>query len=102
GRPEVSGRPYLVHFWASWCGPCKGDLPRLRALAGTGYAVVGMHPAGTLAGEVEKLVRDQQLGYPTFLAPADKGGKDAPALGGYPVGVFPYCVLVNARGRVAA
>jgi hypothetical protein len=42
------------------------------------------------------------LGYPTFLAPAGAGGGKAGAVGGYPVGVFPYCVLVDGRGRVAA
>jgi thiol-disulfide isomerase/thioredoxin len=93
-RPELAGKPYLVHFWATTCGPCKGDYPRLKKLAERGLTVVGLHPSGAPAGEVEKVIRDQSMPYPTLVS----DGKD----GGYIFAVFPYCVLVDARGRVAA
>jgi thiol-disulfide isomerase/thioredoxin len=101
-RPEVAGKPYLVHFWATWCGSCKADLPRLAALAEKGFTVVGMHPAGTPAEDVEKVIRDRKLGYPTLLAAGKDGDTNPPTIGGYPAGVFPYCVLVDAQGRVAS
>jgi hypothetical protein len=50
-------------------------LPRLKALARRGATILGMHPSGTSREEVEEFLREQQLGYPTFLA-ADKN--DAP------------------------
>ena len=56
-----------------------------------------MHPAGTPADEVAKVIKDQELGYPTFLAADDAAGK----VGGYPANMFPYCVLVDRNGRVA-
>jgi RNA polymerase sigma factor (sigma-70 family) len=99
-KPDVAGKPYLIHFWATWCGPCKSDLPRLKALAEKGYIVIGMHPAGTPAAQVEQVIRDRQLGYPTFLAAGQGGDGKVPLIGGYPAGVFPYCVLVDAQGRV--
>ncbi len=101
-RPDVAGKPYLLHFWAAWCGPCKADVPRLKALAEQGVIIVGMHPAGTPAGEVEKAHRAHGLGFATHLAAGKAEGAKGPAVGGYPVGVFPYYVLVDARGRVAA
>jgi thiol-disulfide isomerase/thioredoxin len=99
GSPlQVQGRPYLVHFWATWCGPCKSDMPQLRELAAQGIAVVGLHPAGTPVEEIQKVIRQQQLGYPTYLATAEIDGERK--IGGYPVTMFPYCILVDRAGQV--
>ena len=99
-RPEVKGKPYLLHFWATFCAPCRNDLPRLKALEERGVIVIGMHPAGASAEEVEKTTRDWKIGHPTFLAAGEAGAK-TPMIGEYPAVVFPYYVLVDAEGRVA-
>jgi thiol-disulfide isomerase/thioredoxin len=100
-RPDVAGKPYLLRFWATSCGPCKSDLPSLQNLAERGAVIVGMHPSGTPAEEVEKVLRDQSWDCPTFLSPGGEGDASPPKIGGYPVGVFPYYILVDAQGRVA-
>jgi thiol-disulfide isomerase/thioredoxin len=99
-RPELAGKPYLLHFWATWCGPCKNDLPRLKEMASQGVQIIGIHPAGTPAEDVGKVINDQELDYPTWLASA-KTGEGERKIGGYPAGVFPYCVIVDGKGRVA-
>lgn len=98
-RPGIEGNPCLLHFWATWCGPCKNDLPILKKLASQGVRIIGMHPAGTPAEEVFKVVIDQELGYATLLD-SDKAGDDR-KVSGYPVVMFPYCVLVDSKGMVA-
>src|SRR5262249_55972726 len=80
-RPDFAGKPYLLHFWATRCGPCKNDLPRLKELAAAGVLVVGVHPSGTPAEDVAKAIAEQKLGYPTVVS-ADLGRE---SVGGYPV-----------------
>ena len=103
GEPadDLAGKPYLLHFWATWCGPCKNDLPMLRSLHERGVKIVGMHPSGTTAAEVEKAMRDDQFIHPTFLESANVGDSFRPRIGGYPTGVYPYYILVDAKGLVA-
>jgi len=101
-RPDLAGKPYLVHFWAIWCGPCKNDFPLLRQMAGQGARIVGMHPAGVSSEEVEEVLAESKLGYPTYLASKDDSRAGGRIIAGYPVGIFPYYILIDAHGNVVA
>jgi thiol-disulfide isomerase/thioredoxin len=95
-RPHLEGRPHLIHFWATWRGPCRRDFQHLRALAES-HQIVGIHPAGTPAEDIERVIAEERLCYPTLVAEED----ERETLAGYPVKVFPYCILVDRHGRVA-
>jgi hypothetical protein len=59
-----------------------------------------MHPSGTPATEVEKVIRDEKLGYPTFLASEKNTDATSPKIAGYPAIRFPYYILVDSKGQV--
>ena len=94
-RPELTGKRYLIHFWAAWCGPCKNDVPLLNAIA-KNRIVIGVHPGDTKIEQVTQVVKDSKMVYPTVVAPGD-----AQDLMGYPAKMFPYCVEVDEQGHVA-
>ena len=94
-RPELTGKRYLIHFWAAWCGPCKNDVPLLNSVA-KDRVVIGVHPGDTAIAQVSQSVKDSKMAYPTIVAP--RGSQD---MMGYPAKMFPYCVEVDEQGNVA-
>lgn len=94
----LKGRTVLLHFWATWCTPCKEELPALDALAThldpARYAVV-LVAIDTNATAAEVLAYAEGLGVrlPVYVAAA--GGVDDSFWGwGLPVSY-----LIDAQGR---
>jgi len=72
--PDHGGGPVLVHFFATWCEPCREELPALQRLAARSQAQPGHQPLTVLAisvGEVELRVRrffeEAPVAYPVLL-----------------------------------
>lgn len=102
---DWDGRVLVVNFWATWCAPCREEMPMLDRiqgeLGGRGLQVVG------IAIDQRKPVRDfvQELGvdYPILVSDLD-AGRDAAAVSrdyGNAYGVLPYTVIVDREGHVA-
>jgi thiol-disulfide isomerase/thioredoxin len=95
-----AGRPLLVNVWATWCGPCRQEMPELQKFAAEqapyGVQVVGI--ALDEAPAVRDFVARTGVRYPILMdtpGPADAGVRL-----GNPKGVLPYSVLISADGRL--
>ncbi len=106
GRPrsldEFDSRPLLINFLASWCEPCRRELPELdsysRSQTPDGVRVVGI--AVEEAADARTLLDEVAVEFPVLIAGNDGAGL-MPQFGNVS-GTLPYSVLVGADGRLLA
>ena len=101
-RLPLPGRPVLINYWASWCGPCLQEMPVLRSFAqrngANGTQLV------TIALEDQRSSRPwlQANPQPFPILLEAPGPKDSSVALGNARGILPYFVLIGADGRVRA
>ncbi len=95
------GRPLLVNFWATWCAPCRREIPLLNQLrrqrAEQGLEVVGI--AVDFREPVLKYAAEIAIDYPLLIG--EQGGLDAVDAFGAAM-AFPFSVFSDRRGRIVA
>jgi cytochrome c biogenesis protein CcmG/thiol:disulfide interchange protein DsbE len=94
---QLAGRPMVINFWASWCGPCKVELPLLARAHrewGDQVAFLGIDVQDA-SGEAWKSLTSAGVDYPQLEDP--EGRTRAPF--GWHSGL-PLTVFVDARGRM--
>jgi cytochrome c biogenesis protein CcmG, thiol:disulfide interchange protein DsbE len=95
---EHRGQVVLVNYWATWCGPCREEMPGLVRLSGElgskGLAVVGVATDDGGEERVRRFAEELRVNYPIVMA--GRMSQMEFGLGGLPV-----TVLVDREGRVA-
>jgi peroxiredoxin len=105
GRPrrllEWAGKVLVCNFWATWCLPCREEVPMLvaarEAHASRGVEVIGI--AIDSAAKVREFSTAYAVGYPLLLA--DAGAIELMRKLGNPAGGLPYTVVLDRRGALA-
>lgn len=100
GRPvalaSLRGQPLVVNLWATWCPPCRRELPLLieAAQRQTGARIVLVNE-GETAAQVAAYLQSQHLGSPEVLL--DPGNR---LLSAYQSPGLPTTLFIDAEGRV--
>jgi thiol-disulfide isomerase/thioredoxin len=92
----------IVNFWATWCAPCRREIPLLaklqREYGPEGFQVVGI--AVDFRDKVLAYADQMNIQYPLLIGEQD--GLDAAASFGVEAVGFPFTVFSDRRGRIVA
>ena len=92
----LKGRPVLLNFWATWCEPCRAEMPSLqrvaRERAGDGLLVLAVNYQEG-APKIRSFLETLRLELPVLL------DRDGTAARQWTPRVFPSTVLVDRRGQ---
>lgn len=98
---DWAGRPVMVNYWATWCGPCRREIPLLNQLrkqrAAQKLEIVGI--AVDFRDDVLKYAQENPISYPLLIGEED-GLEAVKAMGMQPA--FPFTVFADSKQRVVA
>jgi peroxiredoxin len=96
---DWKGRPMLVNFWATWCDPCRREIPLLKTLrhehAAAELQIVGIAVDSLEA--VRQYTAEHGIDYPVLIG--QQGGLAAATAFGMDT-VLPFSVFADRRGRI--
>ena len=91
---SLRGRPVVLNFWATWCGPCRFELPMLQRWAHAHPEVITLGIAvDSDRATVERFFTNQRFNYPILWDHARV--QDA-----YKVTTLPTTIVINAEGKI--
>ncbi|MEK8132622.1 redoxin domain-containing protein [Paenibacillus filicis] len=90
------GQGVLLNFWASWCGPCVSEMPRLNEASQQGVPGVTLLAVnvGESRGTAAGFAAEHQLQFPVWLDPSGE------AAGRYGLVGLPRTFLIDKQGRI--
>lgn len=93
---DLRGRVVVVNFWATWCGPCKDELPSLQRLrerfAGKSVEVITVN-YGEFPSRVRPFLEKEKVALRVLLDTQKDAARD------WGVGGLPMTFIIDAQGR---
>lgn len=106
GRPQAMrqwrGKLLVVNYWATWCGPCREEMPLLSRMherySSRGVQFVGI--AAEDAASVRGFAREMSLSYPLLIG-GDAAADPTRAFGNVPL-ALPFTLVLDREGVLRA
>ena len=99
-RDDWKGKALIVNFWATWCAPCRREIPLLKKLAADhadeNFQVVGI--AIDFRDKVLDYAKEMKIDYPMLIGEQD--ALDAAAAFGVEAVGMPFTIFTDTSGRV--
>jgi thiol-disulfide isomerase/thioredoxin len=94
---DYRGRVVLVNFWATWCAPCRAEMPSIerlrRSLEGQPFAVLAVN-VGEDAATVRRFADGVPMGFPLLL------DRDAQVTRAWRARALPMSFIIDPDGRI--
>ncbi len=94
---SLKGQVVLINFWATWCGPCRKEMPLLEQIhakyAPLGFAMIGVNVEEDTR-MMNAFLKDVPVKFPILLDPANSVSKL------YNVSAMPSTVIVDRKGNI--
>lgn len=98
---DLRGKVVVLNSWATWCDPCRSEVPTLVTLAGStkpeDVAVVGLDVSDDDAA-ARAFAAEFEMPYPSII---DSEGVLLPTIPGVPPAALPSTVILDREGRIA-
>lgn len=99
-KDDWQGKALIINFWATWCAPCRREIPLLNKLAaehaGENFQVVGI--AIDFRDKVLEYAKEMKIDYPMLIGEQD--ALDAAAAFGVDAVGLPFTIFTDTSGRV--
>ena len=104
GLLKPMGKPVLINFWATWCGPCREEFPDLVRIGGAykdkiDLITVSLDDVSEINGEVPKFLAEMGSESPAYLLKTSNEDEAIELVSKDWRGALPFTILINAQGE---